>query len=273
MLSTIQSGIVKVIRSSGKALDTFGKSFEVNSYTEALQPSTQVVKLGKDVPKIDGVFVAPSATVIGKVDIAKGASVWYGAVIRGDDSSVKIASGASIGDRVMIHCSNHPKDLPTTVGTNALVGAGAILHGCTLADACMVGSGAQVMDGATIGTQAVVAPGSFVGAGKEVPAGQVWAGVPARYVRDITAEEAAKIVSMALEDAELAGQHAVENVKTWQQIEDEEYDYEQDKGRNESYFRRLSPEAISKRLGEVENHQVPGRILDSDVSSRGWVPK
>jgi hypothetical protein len=107
MISNIHAGIGKVIRSSGQMLDSIGKNFEVHPYTErrkyffpsawresslssiifpflAVQPSTQVVKLGKNIPKINGAFIAPSATVAGKVEIAKGASVWYGAVLRGE---------------------------------------------------------------------------------------------------------------------------------------------------------------------------------------------
>lgn len=121
----------------------------------------------------------------------------------------------------MVHCSQYPKELPTLVGKNVVVNAGAILHGCVLEDACMVGEGAQVMDGAKVGRAAMVAPGAFVGIGKSVPAGQLWAGVPARYVRDVTEAEAGKIVQAALENAALASEHALECVKTWQVSDDE----------------------------------------------------
>jgi len=228
------------------------------------------VKLGKDTPVVKGAFVAPCATIVGKVEVASGSSIWYGVVIRGDDSNVKIGSGSSIGDRTMIHCSKYPKDLPALIGDGVLVGAGSILHGCILEDSCMVGAGAQVLDGATVGKQAIVAAGSVVGSGKLIPAGQMWAGVPAKFVRDVTPQEIDQIVAAALEDVALAGQHALETAKGWEQIEQEEYDYEQRVGRNEGYYRRLSPEGLSKKLGEIENHMVPGRILDSDVSARGY---
>merc|ERR1719487_1242374 len=114
------------------------------------------------------------------------------------------------------------------------------------------------MDGATVGTGAMVAPGSLVGMGKAVPPGQLWSGVPARYVRDLNDAEKAKITAAAEENCTLAQEHALECVKTWQTIEQEEFDYEQTANRSEYYYRRLSPEEISKRLGEVEYHEVPG---------------
>jgi carbonic anhydrase/acetyltransferase-like protein (isoleucine patch superfamily) len=160
----------------------------------------------------------------------------------GDESYISIGEGSSIGDRVMVHCSQYPKENPTIVGKGVVVSSGAILHGCVLEDSCLIGEGAQVMDGAKVGKAAVVAPGSLLGVGKSVPAGQLWSGVPARYVRDVTAAEAAKVVAAALENAQLAGEHAAESAKSWQTIEQEEYDSEQKAGRNMHYFRRLSPE-------------------------------
>ena len=159
----------------------------------------------------------------------------------GDDSTISVGEGSTIGDRVMVHCANHGKDFPTVIGKGVQVGAGAILHGCTLADTCVVGEGAQVLDGAKIGQGAIVSPGSLLGMGKTVPAGQLWAGVPARYVRDVTAAELEKIVAVSLENSQLASEHALECAKSWQTIEQEEYDHEQVAGRNESYYRRLSP--------------------------------
>jgi carbonic anhydrase/acetyltransferase-like protein (isoleucine patch superfamily) len=136
--------------------------------------------------------------------------------ILGDESYITIGEGTTIGDRVMVHCTQYPKELPTLVGKNVVVNAGAILHGCVLEDGSLVGEGAQVMDGAKVGKGAMVAPGAFVGIGKSVPAGQLWAGVPARYVRDVSEAETSKIAAAAFENATLAAEHAQENAKTWQ---------------------------------------------------------
>jgi gamma-carbonic anhydrase len=142
----------------------------------------------------------------------------------------------------MVHCSSHPKDLPTKVESGVTVGAGAILHGCVLEEGSVVGAGAQVMDGASVGKQAIVAPGSLVGVGKKVPAGQLWSGVPARFVRDLTQAEKDQMAAAAAVIVENSLQHALENAKTWQTIEQEEYDLEQKNGRADYYYRRLSDE-------------------------------
>ena len=160
----------------------------------------------------------------------------------GDESTITVGEGSTIGDRVMVHCSQYPKEAPTVIGKGVVVSSGAILHGCILEDGALVGEGAQVMDGARLGKSAVVAPGSLVGVGKSVPAGQVWAGVPARYLRDVTEAEAAKMAAVALENAALALEHAEENAKTWQTIEQEEYEFDQETRRSSFYYRILSDE-------------------------------
>ena len=97
----------------------------------AVIPSARCVKYRGVEPKFDGAFVASSATVVGKVTVGAKSSIWYGAVLRGDDNTITIGEGVSIGDRVMIHCSSGPVlgDKPTVIGNRAVVGAGAILHG------------------------------------------------------------------------------------------------------------------------------------------------
>ena len=106
----------------------------------------------------------------------------------------------------------------------------------------MIGEGSQVLDGAKIGRLCIISPGSLVPMGKEVPSGQLWAGIPAKYQREITAAEASGIVALALENSKLAVEHAQESAKSWQTIEDEEFDYWQQESRNPFYFRRLGPE-------------------------------
>lgn len=157
-------------------------------------------------------------------------------------NSVQIGGGTSVGDRVMIHCDSKG---PTTIGSGVVIGAGSILHGCTIEDSCLIGEGAQVLDGAKIGRSCIISPGSLVPMGKEVPSGQLWAGIPAKYQREITTTEAAGIVALALANIKLSEEHALESAKSWQMIEDEEFDYLQQVGRNQFYYRRLGPEVIS----------------------------
>mmetsp|Transcript_26916 Transcript_26916/g.25774 ORF Transcript_26916/g.25774 Transcript_26916/m.25774 type:complete len:281 (+) Transcript_26916:144-986(+) len=265
MFNVIQSTIVKGLRTSGKALDILGRQFEAVPYVEKLQPPTRAIKLGSHIPVIKGAFVASTASVIGKVQVGSSSSIWYGAIVRGDVNSITIGDGVTIGDRVMIHCS---AELPTIIGDRSVVGAGAICHGCVLEEESMVGAGAQVMDGARVQRHGVLAPGGILSMKKVIPSGQMWAGVPAIYLRDLSLLEIAQIAILAKENADLAILHALESVKTWQQIELDEYNYEQELERSDSYYKRLTPEQMSFKLGEVEGHEVPGRILDTEISAK-----
>jgi carbonic anhydrase/acetyltransferase-like protein (isoleucine patch superfamily) len=227
-------------------------------------PQTQVTKLRGITPQLNGVFVASSATIVGNVKIGANSSVMYGAVMRGDDNSITIGEQSTIGDRVMVHASKHPKPAPTVVGNRAVIGSGAILHGCTIEDGAVVGEGAQVLDQAKIGAQAVLAAGSILLGNKEIPPRQLWAGVPAKFQRELSSEELEAMYAVVEENVDLARMHAEETAKSWHAIEVEQFDSEQMSSRSAEYYRRLSPEELSKRLGEVEGHDHPGRILDSN---------
>ena len=194
--------------------------------------------------------------------------MWYGAVVRGDVNTITIGEGVTIGDRAMIHCSGIAGDNPTIIGNNAVVGAGAIIHGAILEDECLVGAGAQVLDTAKVQKHGMVQAGAIVGSGKIVKSGQLWGGIPAAYIRDLTTEEKHSISTCAATNAEWATIHATEGSKRWETIRDEAEDFEQDSNRAPYYYQRLSEEAKSFKLGEVENHQVPGRVFDSDIIAR-----
>ena len=147
----------------------------------------------------------------------------------------------TIGDRAMIHCTSKHA---TTIGDRAIVGSGAICHGCTIEVESVVGVGAQVMDGAVLQKHSMVGPGSLVGPGKVIPTGQLWSGVPAVFERDLTEEEISSIYTTGEETAECAVHHAVETEKTWQMIDSEEYEDDQITSRNPTYYKRLTEEVI-----------------------------
>lgn len=157
----------------------------------------------------------------------------------GDVNTITIGDGSTIGDRVMVHCSGTH---PTLIGDRVVVGAGAICHGCTLEDESVVGMGAQIMDGAKVQKHAMVAAGAVLSSGKVVPTGQMWAGIPAAYVRDLTAVEIEDIPLLVAENIKWAVIHAEENSKSWQTIELNEYDWEQFEGRDPAYWQRLTTE-------------------------------
>lgn len=142
-------------------------------------------------------FVAETATVIGDVEIGAGSSLWYGCVARGDINLIRIGRNSNIQDGSVIHVNHDPAGdyqetgggMPTRIGDDVTVGHMALIHACTLEDGAFVGMGAIVMDQAVVESGAMVAAGAMVTPGKRVRSGQLWAGRPARYARDIKPEE------------------------------------------------------------------------------------
>eukprot|EP00026_Physarum_polycephalum_P006147 Phypoly_transcript_06188.p1 GENE.Phypoly_transcript_06188~~Phypoly_transcript_06188.p1 ORF type:complete len:239 (-),score=52.01 Phypoly_transcript_06188:268-984(-) len=164
----------------------------------------------------EGTYVAPNASVIGDVDVGEKSVVWYGAVLRGDVNSIKVGDFSSIGDRVVVHVAkNNPKGpLPTVVGNHVVVEQGAILHACTLEDECFVGMGSILYDGSVLSKHSMLEPGSVLTSGKVVPTRQVWGGSPAKFIRDITDEEANNIKATAEFYSTLGQRHYAEVSKT-----------------------------------------------------------
>lgn len=148
------------------------------------------------------VFIAPTASVIGDVEIASGASVWFGSVVRGDVQPIRIGSGTNIQDGTVIHATSGM--VPTFIGNGVTVGHQAILHGCTLEDGSFVGMQACVMDGAVVESGSMVAAGALVPPGKRIVKGELWGGSPARMMRVISGEERTSIERSASHYLELA---------------------------------------------------------------------
>lgn len=151
-------------------------------------------------------FVAPTAVLIGDVEIAPGASIWYGCVLRGDIAPIRVGRNANVQDGTVVHVSSL---LPegTRIGANVTIGHMALIHACTLEDGSFVGMKACVMDGAVVESGAWVAAGAVVTPSKRVPHGQLWAGTPARRLRDLSAEELGYIDALPGSYAELACEH------------------------------------------------------------------
>ncbi|SOD97891.1 gamma carbonic anhydrase family protein [Caenispirillum bisanense] len=139
-------------------------------------------------PKIaDTAFVAPNATVIGDVEIGADSSLWFNVTVRGDVNFIRIGARSNIQDGSVIHVTRAKHE--TVIGDDVLVGHMAVIHGCRLESGSFVGMGATVMDAAVVEGGAMVAAGALVSPGKVVKSGQLWAGTPAKYIRDLTAEE------------------------------------------------------------------------------------
>ena len=141
-------------------------------------------------PTVDGTcFIAPNATVIGDVVIGAGSSVWFGCVIRGDVHEIRIGERTNIQDGTIVHVTGGK--LGTYIGSDITIGHGAVLHACTLEDGCFIGMGAVVLDGVVVETGAMVAAGAVVTPGKRVRTGELWAGNPAKPMRQLKDEEIA----------------------------------------------------------------------------------
>jgi len=135
-------------------------------------------------PKIaDDCFLADNATIVGDVTIGNNCSVWFNAVIRGDVNSIEIGNKVNIQDGAVIHCTylKHP----TIIGNNVSIGHNAIVHGCEIKDNVLIGMGAIVMDNCVVNSNSIVAAGSVVTQNTVIESGAIYAGVPAKKVKDI----------------------------------------------------------------------------------------
>jgi carbonic anhydrase/acetyltransferase-like protein (isoleucine patch superfamily) len=132
-------------------------------------------------------FVAPGAAVIGDVTVAEDAGIWFGCVIRGDVNRIRIGARTNIQDGTMIHVTRNTG--PTTIGAGVTIGHACLLHACTLEDDCFIGMRSTLMDDVVVERGGWVAAGALVTPGKRIPSGQIWAGSPAKYFRDLTEEE------------------------------------------------------------------------------------
>ena len=147
-------------------------------------------------PRVAGdVFVAPSADLIGDVVVEERASVWFGAVVRGDFSRIVIGAGSSVQDNAVIHCA---QGLPTVVGRNVTIGHGALLEGCVIEDGAVIGMGAVVLQRARVGSGSMLAAGAVVREGQEIPPGVVAAGAPAIVKKPLEGSSREWVESAAL---------------------------------------------------------------------------
>ena len=147
-----------------------------------------IYKLGEHQVEITGddFFVAPSATVLGKVILANNASVWFGAVLRGDNEHIKIGENTNIQECTVIHTD---PGVPCIVGDNVTIGHQAMLHGCTIGDNSLIGINAVILNGAKIGKNCLIGANALVTENKEIPDGSMVVGAPARVIRQLTAEQ------------------------------------------------------------------------------------
>jgi carbonic anhydrase/acetyltransferase-like protein (isoleucine patch superfamily) len=162
--------------------------------------------------------VAPNATVIGDVRLGEGASLWHGVILRGDTAMINIGKNSLIQDLVRIASNLSRAGDKVSIGENVYVGPNASLDACTLEDNAFIGMGATVSRGATVESFAVVSAGAHVAEGVTVPSGQIFAGAPAKYLRDLTQEEKHLMSEHKMEMQQLSQVYSEETEKTFREV-------------------------------------------------------
>jgi carbonic anhydrase/acetyltransferase-like protein (isoleucine patch superfamily) len=155
----------------------------------------------------DGAWAAPSADLIGDIRLGARASVWFGAVLRGDNTPLILGPETNFQDGAVGHSDS---GFPLTIGARVTVGHQAILHGCTVADDCLIGMGARILNGAVIESECIVGAGALITEGKHFERGSLIVGAPARAVRQVTEEERRLLRKSAAHYAEKAQRYAAE---------------------------------------------------------------
>ena len=142
----------------------------------------------------DDYWIAPTAVLIGNVKLERNASVWWNAVLRGDNEPITIGENANIQDGCVLHTD---PGFPLTVGKDVTVGHLVMLHGCTIGDGSLVGIGSVILNGARIGRNCLIGAKAFIGEGKQIPDNSVVLGAPGKIVRTLDADKAAKLAEAA----------------------------------------------------------------------------
>lgn len=139
-------------------------------------------------------WTAPTATLIGRVRLEEGASVWFNAVLRGDNELILIGKDSNVQDGAVMHTD---MGYPLTLGTGVTIGHNAMLHGCTVGDYSLIGINAVILNGAKIGKHCIIGANSLIGEGKVIPDGSLVMGSPGKVIRDLTDEQKALLQASA----------------------------------------------------------------------------
>jgi carbonic anhydrase/acetyltransferase-like protein (isoleucine patch superfamily) len=150
--------------------------------------------LAPKLPANDNFWIAPDAQVIGNVELKSAVSVWFGAVIRGDNEPILVGAGSNIQDLCVLHTDI---GCPLSIGENCTIGHRVILHGCSIGNNCLIGMGAIIMNGAVIGNNCLIGAGAIVTEGKAIPDGSLVIGAPGKVVRHLDQAEIDSIANSA----------------------------------------------------------------------------
>lgn len=145
-----------------------------------------IKKLNGKEPKFGDCFIAENAVIVGDVEMGNQCSIWYNAVLRGDVHYIKLGNKVNVQDGAVVHCTYQKH--PTTIGNNVSIGHNAIVHGCTIHDNVLVGMGSIIMDDCIVESNSIIAAGAVVTKGTRVASGSIYAGTPAKKIKDISQE-------------------------------------------------------------------------------------
>jgi carbonic anhydrase/acetyltransferase-like protein (isoleucine patch superfamily) len=147
-----------------------------------------------EIADADRLWIAPDAHVVGRVKLGLDVSVWFGAILRGDNDQITIGDGSNVQDGAVLHAD---PDFPLTLGANVTIGHRAIVHGCSIGENSLIGMGATVLNGAQIGRNCIVGANALVTEGKVFPDNSLIVGAPAKAIRSISDENAAQLAYVA----------------------------------------------------------------------------
>eukprot|EP00602_Paraphysomonas_sp_CaronLab_P006930 CAMPEP_0185024702 /NCGR_PEP_ID=MMETSP1103-20130426/7885_1 /TAXON_ID=36769 /ORGANISM="Paraphysomonas bandaiensis, Strain Caron Lab Isolate" /LENGTH=238 /DNA_ID=CAMNT_0027557739 /DNA_START=49 /DNA_END=765 /DNA_ORIENTATION=- len=202
----------RALRESGQALDRVALRLAENEvFNESFVRHRNQMPMQKKYPLVAlDAFVAPNATLIGDVTLMTQSSVWFGAVIRGDKNKVRIGSFTNVQDKVVINSTQELETgLPADVNIrhHCTIGQGAVLNSCVIEDHCVIGMNAVISEGCVVESGSMIAAGSVLLPHTIVPPGELWAGNPAVYIRDIKEEEFVSFEKQAKSFASLGNSH------------------------------------------------------------------
>lgn len=180
-----------------------GKEFVTDLKIKTIRNMAIIKEVRGHTPKVgENTFLAETATLLGDVTIGRDCSIWYGAVLRGDVNTITIGDRTNIQDGAVIHTlydgSKHPSQ--THIGNDVSVGHNATIHGATIEDGCLIGMGSTILDNAHVPSGCIIAAGALVLSGAQLEPNSVYAGVPAKKVKDVTAEQLEQIIKRTARD-------------------------------------------------------------------------
>lgn len=180
-----------------------GKEFVTDIKIKTIRNMAIIKEVRGHTPKVgENTFLAETATLLGDVTIGRDCSIWYGAVLRGDVNTITIGDRTNIQDGAVIHTlydgSKHPSQ--THIGNDVSVGHNATIHGATIEDGCLMGMGSTILDNAHVPSGCIIAAGALVLSGAQLEPNSVYAGVPAKKVKDVTAEQLEQIIKRTARD-------------------------------------------------------------------------